>query len=201
MTAFLRSNRGIESDIHDTFTLVLQYSGSQKDLLVTIKTSVVSVMKDQLRFSVHGTKGTFLKVRSSLHSRRSLFRFTLANAYSCFQFGCCPQEERAIAAPGQPADDPNYGQEDERIWGTLTTKDTAFAASCQTRDDATGFYIGKYPSLPGYYRGYYENLVDAIRGTVEIAVKPETSRDGIRLIELARKSHISGATVPWSESD
>lgn len=58
--------------------------------------------------------------------------------------------------------------------------------------------MGKYPSLPGWYRGYYENIVDAIRGKSKVNVDPETARDGIRIIELARESHVKGATVLWS---
>lgn len=64
--AFLRSNRGMESDIDDTFTIILQYSGEQKSLLVTIKTTVVTHMKDQLKYFVRGTKGTFVKVSAAL---------------------------------------------------------------------------------------------------------------------------------------
>lgn len=66
VTAFLRSNRGMESEIDDTFTIILQYSGAQKNLLVTIKTGVVSHLKDQLKYFVRGTKGTFIKVRLPL---------------------------------------------------------------------------------------------------------------------------------------
>lgn len=43
MTAFLRSNRGVDSDVHDTFTIILQYSGEQKNLVVTIKTAIVTL--------------------------------------------------------------------------------------------------------------------------------------------------------------
>jgi predicted dehydrogenase len=55
-----------------------------------------------------------------------------------------------------------------------------------------------YPSLPGSYRAYYENVVDAIRGREKIMVDPQTARDGLRVIELARESHEKGRTVPWS---
>lgn len=67
MTAFLRSNRGVDSDVHDTFTIILQYSGEQKNLVVTIKTAIVTHMKDQLRFFVRGTRGTYLKVSGAGH--------------------------------------------------------------------------------------------------------------------------------------
>jgi hypothetical protein len=62
VTGFLRSNRGIDSEVDDTFTIILQYAGAQKNLLVTIKTGIVSHMKDQLKYLVRGTGGTYLKV-------------------------------------------------------------------------------------------------------------------------------------------
>lgn len=61
MTGFLRANRGADSEIDDTYTIILQYDGEQQNLLVTIKTAIVTHMKDQLRFFARGTKGTFLK--------------------------------------------------------------------------------------------------------------------------------------------
>lgn len=58
--------------------------------------------------------------------------------------------------------------------------------------------MGKYPSFQGRYRGYYENVAAAILGREEVYVKPETARDGLRVIELARESHEKGCTVAWS---
>ncbi|CAK7233547.1 hypothetical protein SBRCBS47491_008648 [Sporothrix bragantina] len=174
VTSFLRSHRqgaGHGSDTHDSFTLVLEYPN---DLIVYVKTSIVSALKDQLRLAVRGTEGTYIK------------------------YGTCPQENRALAAPGQPADE-TYGQEDPKLWGQLTT--TKKIDDSQTKDDETGYYIGQYPALPGNYFAYYENIVDAVRGKAPLAVDPQTSRDGIRLIELARKSHKKRATVPWSDKD
>ena len=66
VTAFLRSMRGIESDIDDTFTIILQYDGEWKDLLVTIKTAIVSPMFDQLKTFVRGSEGSFVKVSISI---------------------------------------------------------------------------------------------------------------------------------------
>lgn len=63
VTGFLRSNRGIVSDVDDTFTIILQYGGDQKDLTVTVKTAIVTHMKNQLKFFIRGTEGTYLKVR------------------------------------------------------------------------------------------------------------------------------------------
>jgi predicted dehydrogenase len=113
------------------------------------------------------------------------------------QFGTDPQEAKAIAAPCQPASDPDYGREDEHIWGTLSTA-KEFDTKSQIFDEESRLYIGKYPSMLGRYRGLYENVVAAIRGTAELYVKPETSRDGLRILELARESHDTGRVVLWS---
>lgn len=63
VTSFFRVQRGIESEIEDAFTIVLQYEGDQKELLVTVKTSVITPMAQQLKQLVRGTQGSFVKVR------------------------------------------------------------------------------------------------------------------------------------------
>ncbi len=60
-------------------------------------------------------------------------------------------------------------------------------------------FSGKIPSKQGSYLDYYKDLVAAIRGEKELYVKPEESRTGIRIIELARESAKKGVTMPWSE--
>jgi len=72
VTAFLRALRGVEdSEIDDAFTIILQYGADQKNLLVTVKTTVVSPMKEQIKFLVRGTEGSYIKVstrpRDALH--------------------------------------------------------------------------------------------------------------------------------------
>lgn len=62
MTCFLRALRGIESDVDDSFTVILQYDGPQKDLLVTVKTNIASALQDQLKYFIRGTKGSYVKV-------------------------------------------------------------------------------------------------------------------------------------------
>ena len=68
----------------------------------------------------------------------------------------------------------------------------------QTYHEASKKYQGKFPSIKGKYVEYYEDVVAAIRGEKELVVKPGESRDGIRVIELARESHVKGMTVKWS---
>ena len=89
--------------------------------------------------------------------------------------------------------DAKFGKNPENEYGTLTTN--------KKYDDSQksegGKYIGRFPTLDGLGRGYYETLAEAIRGG-ELKVDPSTSRDGIRIIELARESHSKGQTVQWS---
>lgn len=113
------------------------------------------------------------------------------------QFGDCPQGLNAIANPGKPATDPSHGKEDPSIWGTLTT--TRQIDASQALDESSGLYIGKYPSLDGWCRGYYEDVVKAVKGEAGIVVTAEAARDGLKIIEAARESWVSGrrVTMEW----
>ncbi|KAK7429854.1 hypothetical protein QQZ08_003699 [Neonectria magnoliae] len=173
VTAFFRAQRGIESEVEDSFTLILQYDGPQKDLLVTVKTCVITPMAQQLKFLVRGTQGSFIKFQ---------------------QRSTCPQEEQ-IAADMGPLD-PGFGVESDELRGTLSTYNE-FDGAVQKLDPETKKYVGKYPALTGRWKGLYENVADAIQGKAELAVKASESRDVLRLIELARESHEQSRTVFW----
>lgn len=173
MTAFFRAQRGIESEVEDSFTIMLQYSGAKKGLLVTVKTSVVSPMAQQLKFWIRGTKGSFIK-----HQQRST----------------CPQEE-AIAQGVDPLD-PDFATESEALRGVLATY-KEFDSNIQAFDEASQRFVGKYPTIKGEWMQLYKNVANAINGTGELAVKAEQVRDVLRIIELARESHEKGATVAW----
>ncbi|GJD00646.1 oxidoreductase [Colletotrichum higginsianum] len=172
-TAWPLASRGIDSEVEDSFTIVLQYDGPQKDLLVTVKTSVTTPMAQQLKHLVRGTKGSWLKFQ---------------------QRSTCPQEEQI--AEGRKPLEPGFGEEPAELYGTLTTY-KEFDGKVQRFDEATKKYVGKYPSIVGRWLGVYENLADAINGKAELEVKATQSRDAIRIIELARESHNTGATVAW----
>ncbi|KAK9326925.1 hypothetical protein V1520DRAFT_284366 [Lipomyces starkeyi] len=171
VTGFLRALRNVESEIEDTFTIILQYDTA---LLVTIKTTIITPMQDQLKYFIRGTKGSFIKV---------------------INYGTDPQEDHAIS--GMPSTDPQFGIENERIHGLLTTY-TEFDHQSQVYDPKSEKYTGRIPTVPGRIRGYYEHVVDAIRGRADLQVTSEESRDGIHIIELARKSQETGTTIPWS---
>ena len=57
--------------------------------------------------------------------------------------------------------------------------------------------MGKYPSLDGWCRGYYEDVVKAVRGEADVVVTAETARDGLKIIEAARESWVSGRRVDF----
>ncbi|KAF2020418.1 NAD(P)-binding protein [Aaosphaeria arxii CBS 175.79] len=173
VTAFYRVQRGIESEVEDSFTVILQYSGAQKNLLVTVKTCVVSPMEQQLKFWIRGTKGSYIKFQ---------------------QRSTCPQEEQI--AQGKDPLDPDFAAESEQLCGTLTTYDE-FDSSIQRFDDNSQRWVGKYPTVRGRWMQLYQDVADALNGKSELPVKADEVRDVLRLIELARESHEKGATIAW----
>ena len=68
VTAFTRVLRLKGGRADDSFTVVLQYGEERKDLICTVKTTIVSTlpMEKQLKFMVRGREGTFLKVSDNL---------------------------------------------------------------------------------------------------------------------------------------
>ncbi|KAL3484406.1 hypothetical protein BJX62DRAFT_230292 [Aspergillus germanicus] len=174
VTAFLRNQRGVESEVEDSFTIILQYNGPQSDLLVTVKTCVVTPLARQLKQLVRGTEGSFVKWQAR---------------------STCPQEEH-IAAGMKPLD-PGFGAEDQSLWGELVTY-KPFDESVQKFDLESNKYVGKYPTVPGRWMGLYENLAAAILGKRDLEVRPEGVRDVLRIIELARESNEKRVTVAWT---
>ncbi len=101
-------------------------------------------------------------------------RFTLLGDEGAYvKQGVDPQEERMTA--GMLPIGPGWGAEEKDQWGTLVC-------------DGELSYDGKYESLPGNYMAFYDNLYNVLLGDASLAVKPEESRDVIRLIELAIRS-------------
>ena len=97
------------------------------------------------------------------------------------------------------ATDTGFGIEPERYHGTLYTKKELDSKLRKEGDEQhpASIFSGKITSQPGSYMDYYRDLVAAIRGKREVVVNPEDSRNGIRIIELARESAEKGVTVAW----
>jgi scyllo-inositol 2-dehydrogenase (NADP+) len=102
---------------------------------------------------------------------------------SYVKYGMDPQEE-ALKNGGSP-NQPDWGAEPQAAWGTHSRCDGAVSRE-------------KYPTLAGCYPAYYANVARAIRGEEELAVKPEQSRDVIRLIESAEQSSREKRVLPFS---
>ena len=105
-------------------------------------------------------------------------RFLLYGTKGSYQrFGLDPQEE-ALKQGGIPGG-PGWGEEPSAAWGTVS--------QCNGELSRT-----KYRTLAGDYPAYYTNVFRAISGQEGLAVKPEQSRNVIRLIELAEQSAQEG---------
>ncbi|GFZ48396.1 hypothetical protein JCM24511_06144 [Saitozyma sp. JCM 24511] len=172
VTGFYRALRGIKSKEDDTFTLILQYSGVQENLVVTVKTTVINKMPQPLKYFIRGYNGTYIK------------------------YGEDPQEGQT--GKGMTPADPGYGVESTEIHGILTSNKQFHEDQMKVTGWAgdNEMYHGKFPSLKGSYLEYYEDVVNAIRGEAPVAIKPELSRDGLRIIELGRESAELGKTLP-----
>jgi len=69
VTAILKVLRGIESEVDDTFTVILQY---ERPLLVTMKTTIISCLIQPLKYIFRGTEGSYIKA-SKLHPEIGCF--------------------------------------------------------------------------------------------------------------------------------
>ncbi|KAF3118204.1 hypothetical protein TWF569_003697 [Orbilia oligospora] len=166
VTGFYRTLRPSDSDIDDTFVIILQFGGELKKLIATVTTSVVTPMEQPLKYLIRGYDGSFIK------------------------YGEDSQETQLLG--GMESTDPKFGVEDPSIWGKLCTKTQV--NEFQTLDSRTKRYIGNVPSMTGSYMKYYSDLAKAILAGEEPFVKAHQSRDGIRVIELARQSAQEGRT-------
>lgn len=144
----------------DAFDVTLSYAS--RGLNVRVKSTMLAP-KPGPRYTLHGTKGSFVK------------------------YGEDPQEEALKA--GGTCFEPGWGQEHPDRWGDLHTV-------------ADGLRIaGKVETLPGRYAAFYENVAEAIRGSRELAVRPEQARMAIRLIELGIQSDREKRTIVIDEED
>ncbi|KAL4792802.1 hypothetical protein BDV19DRAFT_367772 [Aspergillus venezuelensis] len=185
VTAFLRNQRRMlnqnenqnqsESDAEDSYTIILQYSGDQRNLLVTIKSCIITPLRRQLKMSVRGTEGSYVKHQTH---------------------PTCPQETQLFT--GLSPTSATFGTDSPDLAGELTTYNL-FDGKTQTFDEESGLFTGFYPSIRGRWMGFWENILGVLKAEEELAVKMETVRDGIRVVELAKMSSGSGVSVVWSD--
>ena len=136
-------------------------------LIVSVKCNVRSTMRFPLKNFVRGSEGTWVK------------------------YGNDVQEDQIFE--GLTSDDEAFGVQDEDAWGYLTTRTQVDPAQVQKGK----YWEGRIRGLDGSYQQYYHDVARAIRGEIDVVCKPETARDGIRIIELARESAKKGVTLPF----
>ena len=168
-TRALRPGAG-DSDIDDTFTILLHYpkDGPHANLEVSVKCNSITKMRAPLAYLVRGYEGSFVK------------------------FGEDPQEGQIQG--GMKVSDPKFGVEDESIWGELMTEKKVDEKQ-EKRGDR---YLGRIPSEKGSWVSYYGDVAKAVKGEIPQVIKAETSRDGLKVIELARQSAQEGKTLNFA---
>lgn len=172
VTGFYRALRGIKSKTDDTYMIVLRFDNTHPDLQVIVGTELVSVMPHQLRFFVRGRDGSF------------------------FKLGEDPQEEQRLN--GMQLDDERLGWEDEDRWGVLNTKTKVDDRQVLQKELWGGdVWTGRVKSERGRGADYYQDLALALRGKGPLVVDPKQSRDGLKIMELARESMDTGRTLAF----
>jgi predicted dehydrogenase len=115
-------------------------------------------------------------VKSSYLVREATPRYILHGTEGSFiKYGIDPQEQ--ALKDGRTPGSPDWGSEGKEFWGKLNT----------TIGDL--HYEGLVETLAGNYSEFYKNVYGAIRNNAMLAVKPEQSRDVIKLIEACYESH------------
>lgn len=114
-------------------------------------------------------------VKSSYLVREPTPRYILHGTEGSFiKYGIDPQEQalKDGKAPGSPG----WGSEGKEWWGKLNTS-------------TGGLHVeGLVETLPGNYMQFYKSLYESIRNSKPLAVKPEESKNVIRLIEACYES-------------
>lgn len=94
---------------------------------------------------------------------------------SYIKYGIDPQEE--MLTLGHYPDEPGWGKEPESCWGIINT-------------DINGMHLqGPVETLAGCYPEFYNSLYESIVNGRELAVKPEESLNGIKIIKAAYQSN------------
>ena len=115
-------------------------------------------------------------VKSSYLVREPGPRYVLhGTAGSFVKYGLDPQEQ-ALKEGNMPGST-SWGYEPRELWGKINTS-------------LGNLHIeGVIETDLGNYLAYYDNILAVIREGKDLIVKPEQSRDGIRLIELCEESN------------
>lgn len=121
-------------------------------------------------------------LKSSYLVREAGPRYSLHGTLGSFhKWGIDPQEENLKA--GRLPDEDGWGAEQEGDWGLINTEIKGLN------------YKGQIETVPGNYNLFYENVYDVLVNGAELLVKPEESRNGLKVIEACLLSDQQKRTV------
>lgn len=100
---------------------------------------------------------------------------------SLLKYGDDPQEKQLIS--GMRPNDSGYGQSESPLKATYTNA-----------SETTNITPPK-----GSYEDFYKNIQEVIRNNTPPLVSTKSSRNVIRIIELAQMSHDQKKVIPWTE--
>jgi scyllo-inositol 2-dehydrogenase (NADP+) len=115
-------------------------------------------------------------VKSSYLVREPVPRYTIHGTLGSFiKYGIDPQEQdlKEGKIPGSP----HWGEEPKSLWGKLNTEIQGVHTERQEE------------TIAGNYPMFYRHLYDTIRLGKPLAVKPEESLQGLRIIEAVLESN------------
>lgn len=121
-------------------------------------------------------------VKSSYLVREATPRYIIHGTEGSFvKYGIDPQEQSL--KDGKTPGSPGWGIDPKEFWGKLNTSVNGLHAEALIE------------TLPGNYMIFYDTVYASIRNGAELVVKPEESRDVIRLIEACADSNNKRAAV------
>jgi predicted dehydrogenase len=146
------------SQVDDSFDVCLEYP----ELRALGRARIIAFAPGP-HLLIHGTNGSFVK------------------------YGMDPQEARLRGENVPQGTDwgADWGEESDRLWGTLSLVGEPSVIVRTERGD---------------YRGFYENVRDAIEKKAPLEVTPEQALRTMRAVMLAHKSSREKRTVGWGES-
>jgi predicted dehydrogenase len=146
------------SQVDDSFDVCLEYP----ELRALVRARIIAFAPGP-HLLIHGTNGSFVK------------------------YGMDPQEARLRGENFPSGTDwgADWGEESDRLWGTLSLVGGPSVIVRTERGD---------------YRGFYENVRNSIEKKSPLEVTPEQALRTMRAVMLAHKSSREKRTVGWKES-
>ncbi len=123
-------------------------------------------------------------LKAGMLIREPLPRFIILGQQGSFVKYGSDVQEAALRAGAVPIEESNWGAEPENVWGKINTEYQEMNIT------------GHIETEKGNYAAFYQNVYDVITGKAELIIKPEESRNTIRIIEAAMQSNKERRTLP-----